>query len=114
MACATKQRIAPAQRSRAKKPNICLQNFTHSGVVFGGVNAFFPSRARASAAFASVKPCKLQEYLFQIISLPVNLPSLDLIHIVEKVHLIRRNDHPKQYFCYHDNNGPHVLEGKNE
>ncbi len=53
---AIKQRIAPIQRRSAKPPNICLQNFTHSGVVFGGDNAFGPSRARTSWAFASVKP----------------------------------------------------------
>ncbi len=54
--CATKQRMAPIQRRRAKPPNICLQNFTHSGVVFGGDNEFGPSRARTSCAFLSVKP----------------------------------------------------------
>lgn len=53
---ATKQRTAPIQRRRAKPPNICLQNFTHSGVVFGGDKAFGPSRSRISCAFASVKP----------------------------------------------------------
>ena len=53
---ARKHNIAPSHNNNAKPPNICLQNFTHSGVVLGGVNAFGPSRANTSAAFASVKP----------------------------------------------------------
>jgi len=54
--CAKKHNIAPSHSNMAKPPNICLQNFTHSGVVFGGDNAFGPSRAKTSATFASVKP----------------------------------------------------------
>jgi hypothetical protein len=48
--------MAPSHNNMAKPPNICRQNFTHSGVVFGGDNALGPSRANTSAALASVKP----------------------------------------------------------
>ncbi len=54
--CARKHNMAPSHNNMAKPPNICRQNFTHSGVVFGGDNALGPSRAKTSAAFASVKP----------------------------------------------------------
>jgi len=54
--CAIKHRMAPSHKSIAKPPNICLQNFTHSGMVFGGERAFGPSRANVSAALASDKP----------------------------------------------------------
>jgi hypothetical protein len=59
--------MAPIQRRRAKPPNICLQNFTHSGVVFGGDNEFGPSRARTSCAFLSVKPLKKRISTFILI-----------------------------------------------
>lgn len=64
MVYAMKHRMAPIQRSRAKPPNNCLQNFTHSGVCLGGVRALGPSRSRFSLALACVKPCnKIQEIL---------------------------------------------------
>ena len=51
-----KQRIAPTQSSVEKPPNSCLQNFTHSGVVFGGVSALGPSRSSTRFAVSGVKP----------------------------------------------------------
>jgi hypothetical protein len=48
--------MAPSHNSIAKPPNIWRQNLIHSGVVLGGDNAFGPSRANTSAAFASDKP----------------------------------------------------------
>lgn len=53
---ARKQRMAPIHSRIEKPPNSCLQNFTHSGVVGGGVSAFGPSRARISIALLWVKP----------------------------------------------------------
>lgn len=89
-----KQRIAPSHSNMAKPPNICLQNFTHSGMVFGGDNAFGPSRAKISATLASVKP-------YEEISLrdphqfhSKSLPFPDEYHIVEKVHQLVLYDHP--------------------
>src|SRR6218665_3972579 len=52
-----KQRMAPHQSRRENPPNNCLQNFTHSGVVLGGVNSLRPSRSSTSFAFSTVKPC---------------------------------------------------------
>lgn len=57
MEYAIKHNTAPIHSSKAKPPNSCLQNFTHSGVVLGGVRAFGPSRSKISFAFACVKPC---------------------------------------------------------
>ncbi len=54
---AKKQRNAPIHSSVWNPPNSCLQNFTHSGVVTGGVKAFGPSRAKISFARKLVKPC---------------------------------------------------------
>ena len=51
-----KQRMAPIHKRRAKPPKSCLQNLTHSGVVFGGVKAFGPSRSKTSLALADVRP----------------------------------------------------------
>lgn len=56
MPYARKQRMAPVHNSMEKPPNICLQNFTHSGIVGGGVRALGPSRIRISAARAVVRP----------------------------------------------------------
>jgi len=58
MLYAKKQRIAPIQRRIENPPNSCLQNFTHSGIVLGGVSSLRPSLRRYSAAFAFVRPCK--------------------------------------------------------
>lgn len=49
---AIKQRIDPIHKRRAKPPKSCLQNFTHSGVVLGGVKALGPSRSSNSFALA--------------------------------------------------------------
>lgn len=35
---AMKHRMAPSQSKRENPPNSCLQNLTHSGVVFGGLS----------------------------------------------------------------------------
>lgn len=90
-----KHRIAPSQSNMAKPPNICLQNFTHSGMVFGGDNAFGPSRAKTSAALASVKPYdetrKIQR--LEVIFLKILLFP-DEFHIVEKVLQLVLYDHP--------------------
>ena len=53
---ATKQRIAPSQRSRANPPNRHFINLIHSGVFGGGVRAFNPSLSRLALALAVVKP----------------------------------------------------------
>lgn len=63
---ARKQRIAPIHSSVENPPKSCLQNFTHSGVVGGGVNAFGPSRAKTSFAREEDKPC--QKLLKKILS----------------------------------------------
>ena len=60
-----KQRMAPIQRRRAKPPNICLQNLTHSGVVLGGDKALGPSRLRSSAARASDKPLRKEKQMIE-------------------------------------------------
>ena len=64
---ATKHRIAPTQRRAAKPPNNCLQNLIHSGVVFGGDNAFGPSLAKTSLACSSLIPFKFYLKLINII-----------------------------------------------
>lgn len=48
--------MAPIQSRVEKPPNSCLKNLIHSGVVFGGVSAFGPSRARISLACDDVRP----------------------------------------------------------
>ena len=53
---AMKHKIAPIQSNREKPPNNCLQNFTHSGVVLGGVSSFGPSRNKTAFACSGVKP----------------------------------------------------------
>jgi hypothetical protein len=54
---AMKHRIAPIHSNIAKPPNKLRQNLTHSGVFFGGVNIFGPSRSNTSCIFLCVKPC---------------------------------------------------------
>merc|ERR1719347_2378791 len=53
---ATKQRMAPSQRSIAKPEKRHLQNFTHSGTVGGGVNAFGPCSLIPASTSSSVNP----------------------------------------------------------
>ena len=97
--CAIKQRIAPSHSNMAKPPNICLQNFTHSGMVFGGDNAFGPSRAKTSAALASVKPYQ-EIFLQRSESIhSENLLSPDEFHIVERVLQLVLYDHPRESFA---------------
>ena len=55
---AIKHNIAPIHSSKEKPVNICLQNFTHSGVVGGGVRAFGPSLSRIRLASSKLKPYK--------------------------------------------------------
>ena len=79
----------------ANPPNICLQNFTHSGMVFGGDNAFGPSRAKISAALASVKPYEDEIFLQRSRSIHLEyLLSPDEFHIVERVPPVILYDHP--------------------
>ena len=62
MAKVMKQRKAPIHKSMAKPLNSCLQNFTHSGVVGGGVRALGPSRSKISLAFSCVRPFREHYY----------------------------------------------------
>jgi hypothetical protein len=64
---AIKHKIAPIQRRAAKPPNNCLQNLSHSGVVFGGDNAFFPSLASTILACSSVIPLKFRFKLVKLV-----------------------------------------------
>lgn len=80
MPYAIKQRIDPNHRRRAKPPNNCLANFTHSGVVGGGDKALGPSRSKISAAFSFDRPCrekKTQIYDFQ--NDPLNFFLLSMV-----------------------------------
>lgn len=56
---AMKQRMAPIHNKMENPPNICLQNLTHSGIVFGGLSWFGPSLSRTSRARADDRPYKL-------------------------------------------------------
>ena len=49
--------MAPIHSRMEKPPKSWRQNFTHSGVVGGGVRALGPSRARISWALLWVRPC---------------------------------------------------------
>ena len=58
MEYAIKHKMAPIHNSNEKPVNSCLQNFTHSGVVGGGVRAFGPSLSKILLASSILKPWK--------------------------------------------------------
>lgn len=58
MEYAMKQSTAPIHSSKENPPNKFLQNFTHSGVFFGGVKELGPSLSKISLACCDVRPCK--------------------------------------------------------
>jgi hypothetical protein len=51
-----KQRMEPIHKRREKPPNRLRQNFTHSGVVLGGVSWLGPSLRKISLALSTVRP----------------------------------------------------------